>query len=130
MEADGDCEYRISVLGILANVLIDKTCPFQAFAKRIRESAKAYAAKEPRFAPKAQIEKAFAAIQEMQGKSLKEILVWMNNAAIDHLLIEGFYRPMKGAQMFVYSRNSLSKILDLVNIEDKYQDPNSTLTKP
>ena len=65
----------------------------------------------------------------MQGKSLKEILVWMNNAAIDHLLIEGFYRPMKGAQMFVYSRNSLSKILDLVNIEDKYQDPNSIADK-
>ena len=53
----------------------------------------------------------------MQGKSLKEILAWMNNAEIDQLLIEHFYRPMEGAKTFLFSRNMLSKILELINFE-------------
>ena len=55
--ADGDCDNRVSVLGIRANVLIDKKCPFEEFTKRTKESAKEYAAKDPRFAQHAQIEK-------------------------------------------------------------------------
>ncbi|MEL6606635.1 MAG: hypothetical protein AAFP88_00065 [Bacteroidota bacterium] len=123
---DGDCEQRVAMLNLLIEVLIDQTPPFDEFAARVRNCAATYTAADPRFTQYAQIEEVLEAIQRLKGKSLKEILVWMNGAKIDRLLIGHFSRPMLAAGSFLAGREALNKLLARTNLTKNFEGKDIT----
>lgn len=130
---DGDCEQRVAIFNLLFEVLVDQNPPFEEFARRVKNCTATYAAADPRFSQHAQIKEALEAIQQLQGKSLKEILVRMNDVKIDRLLIEHFSRPMLAAGAFLAGREVLNNLLTLTGLTETFKGEDirseATLTK-